>query len=245
LNLFTNCADFLVNETFPSPPRSSYNCTMISLPNVAGVMVGFGVMRLRSLSLCIGMWGVALVAAVAGTASPAKAAMRIAEDRGGQIGQYLQSFAVLRSSGESVVIDGNCLSACTLVLGLIPHNRICATPRARFGFHAAWMPDVDGQPVTSRLGTQALWNIYPSRVKRWISRHGGLSRKMIYMQGRDLRGIVAYCGQKTEQASVGSKNRSARRADARSHARAHARSERRYSRRTVRYTTASAANDRR
>ena len=88
--------------------------------------------------------------------------MRIAEDRGGQIGHYLQTFAALRSSGEHVVIDGNCLSACTLVLGLIPRDRICATPRARFGFHAAWMPDDDGRPVTSPMGTQALWNIYPA-----------------------------------------------------------------------------------
>ena len=80
--------------------------------------------------------------------------MRIAEDRGGQIGQYLQSFAMLRSSGENVVIDGNCLSACTLVLGLIPRSRICATPRARFGFHAAWMPDAAGHPVTSPMGTR-------------------------------------------------------------------------------------------
>ncbi len=40
---------------------------------------------------------------------------------------YLQTFACWRSSGEHVVIDGNCLSACTLVLGLIPRERICAT----------------------------------------------------------------------------------------------------------------------
>ena len=103
--------------------------------------------------------------------------MRIAEDRGGQIGQYLQSFAAVRESGERVVIDGNCLSACTLVLGLVPNDRICATPRARFGFHAAWMPDPNGRPVTSPMGTQALWNIYPVSVRHWISRHGGLSRK--------------------------------------------------------------------
>ena len=123
----------------------------------------------------------------------ASATMRISEDRGGQIGHYLQTFAVLRSTGENVVIDGNCLSACTLVLGLVPRERICATQHARFGFHAAWMPDRDGQPVTSPLGTQALWNIYPASVRRWISRHGGLSRKMIYLEGRALDGIVASC----------------------------------------------------
>ncbi|HEY0301885.1 MAG TPA: hypothetical protein VGC36_11150 [Rhizomicrobium sp.] len=151
--------------------------------------------------------------------------MRIAEDRGGQIGQYLRLFAVMRSSGENVVIDGNCLSACTLVLGLIPKSRICATPRARFGFHAAWMPDSDGRPVTSPMGTAALWHIYPSEVKRWINRHGGLSRKMIYMQGRDMNGIVSGCDEPTR--------------------RANARSERRYADRPVRDSGANAASDRR
>jgi hypothetical protein len=174
-------------------------------------------MRFRGLLLCL--------AVLAGSATSAAATMRIAEDRGGQIGHYLQAFATLRSSGESVVVDGNCLSACTLVLGLIPRNRICATPRARFGFHAAWMPDTNGQPVTSPMGTQALWNIYPPSVRRWISRHGGLSRKMIYLQGRDLSGIVANCGDTAR--------------------RAQARSVRRDTRSPVRYTGAIAASDRR
>src|SRR6185437_4307537 len=81
----------------------------------------------------------------------------------------------------------------TLVLGIIPRTRICVTPRARLGFHAAWMPDADGRPVTSPMGTQALWNLYPMSVRRWINRHGGLSRKMIFMQGRDLAGVVPLC----------------------------------------------------
>ena len=142
-------------------------------------------MRIRGL-----FYGAAIAAL---TVTSASAAMRIAEDRGGQLGQYLQAFASVRSSGESVVIDGNCLSACTLVLGLVPRERICATERARLGFHAAWMPDRDGRPVTSPLGTQALWSIYPASVRRWINQHGGLSRKMIFMQGHELNGIVASC----------------------------------------------------
>ncbi len=123
----------------------------------------------------------------------ASATMRIADDRGGQIGQYLHAFAQLRSSGERVVIDGNCLSACTLVLGMIPRNRMCATERARLGFHAAWLPDRDGKQVTSKMGTRALWKIYPLSVRRWINRNGGLSRRMIYMQGRDLYAFVPSC----------------------------------------------------
>jgi hypothetical protein len=176
-------------------------------------------MRIRGLLLCL--------AALASGITSASATMRIAEDRGGQIGHYLQTFAVLRSSGENVVVDGNCLSACTLLLGLIPKSRVCATSRARFGFHAAWMPDIDGRPVTSSMGTEALWNIYPGSVKRWINRHGGLSRKMIYMQGRDMHGIVADCGAPTRRANNTT------------------RSDRRYTSRAVRYTSASAASDRR
>jgi len=166
--------------------------------------------------------------------TPASATMRISEDRGGQIGHYLQTFAMLRSSGENIVVDGNCLSACTLLLGLIPNSRVCATSRARFGFHAAWMPDVDGRPVTSPLGTQALWNIYPTSVRHWISRHGGLSRRMIFMQGRDLRGIVSNCDAPERSAATSSPER-----------RAHAshRASSRIAHHPVRYRSASAASD--
>jgi len=138
--------------------------------------------------------------------------MLISEDRGGQIGTYLQAFATLRSSGEKVVIDGNCFSACTLVLGLIPRERICATGRARLGFHAAWMPDESGRPVTSQMGTQALWNIYPSKVRSWINKHGGLSRKMIFLQGQELNGLVASCGSQTVASKAKSQSRTATRA---------------------------------
>lgn len=161
-------------------------------------------MRFRSLLLCAALLICGLPAIAT---SPASATMRIAEDRGGQIGQYLQAFGMLRSSGERVVIDGNCLSACTLVLGIVPPSRICATPRARLGFHAAWMPDRDGHPVTSPMGTQALWNIYPNNVRRWISRNGGLSRKMIFMQGRELSNYVASCEQPTRSARSKSDDR--------------------------------------
>ena len=171
--------------------------------------------------------------------TPARATMRIAEDRGGQIGHYLQAFAMLRSSGENVVIDGNCLSACTLVLGIIPRSRICATSRARFGFHAAWMPDVDGQPVTSPMGTQALWNIYPNSVRHWIRRNGGLSRRMIFLHGRDLRGIVSQCDAPTRSAETTTQRTGSSRS---AQVRASKHSSRRETSRTARYRSASAAN---
>src|SRR5258708_36715599 len=83
---------------------------------------------------------------------PASATMRITSDPGGQIGPYLENLASLRSSGQRVVIDGPCLSACTMVLGVIPRDHLCVTPRARLGFHSASRPDEAGQPVVSRDG---------------------------------------------------------------------------------------------
>jgi hypothetical protein len=173
-------------------------------------------MQIRGL-----LFGAAVVAL---SATSASATMRISEDRGGQIGHYLDAFATVRTSGERVIVDGNCLSACTLVLGVVPRERICATSRARFGFHAAWMPDRDGRPITSPLGTQALWSIYPTSVRRWILRHGGLSRKMIFMQGSELNGIVASCDRDTRD---------------------QARSARNITPRPVRYESASASSERR
>ena len=87
---------------------------------------------------------------------PASAVVRISNDAGGQIGPYLDRLASLRSSGQTVVIDGPCLSACTLLLGIIPRERICVTPRAKLGFHAAWKPDANGNKRLSREGTRAI-----------------------------------------------------------------------------------------
>jgi hypothetical protein len=143
------------------------------------------VTRFRALLLCVAM----LTCGV----TSASATVRIVEDQGGPVGKYLQAFAKVRSTGERVIIDGDCLSACTLVLGLVPSNQICATPRARFGFHAASMPNNDGRLVTSGLATQALWGVYPASVRRWIIQHGGLTSQMIYMESRSLDGIVATC----------------------------------------------------
>src|SRR5690242_21916524 len=103
--------------------------------------------------------------AAALTLSTAQATVRIRADSGGQLGPYLENLAALRSSGERVIIDGPCLSACTMVLGVIPKSRICVTHRARLGFHAAWHPGEDGKPIPSRAATQLLMDIYPENVR--------------------------------------------------------------------------------
>ena len=123
----------------------------------------------------------------------ASATMRISDDIGGRIGAYVDQYSQVRNSGERVVIDGACLSACTLVLGIVPRNRICVTRRATLGFHAAWMPGPNGKPVPSAVGTQALWDMYPSHVRQWINSRGGLSAKMMFLRGRELMSMYPEC----------------------------------------------------
>ena len=131
--------------------------------------------------------------AAALTMSSAQAAVVIKSDPGGQIGPYLENLALLRGSGQKVVIDGPCLSACTMVLGVIPRERICVTSRARLGFHAAWHPGEDGHPIPSREATALLMSIYPEHVRTWIARRGGLSPRMKYLAGRELTAMYHTC----------------------------------------------------
>jgi len=123
----------------------------------------------------------------------ASAMLVITSDIGGRIGKYVETYQRAKQSGELVVIDGVCLSACTLVLGIVPADRICITRRATLGFHAAWLPGPRGKPVRSQAGTQALWEYYPAHVRRWISSRGGLSSKMLYLRGSELAAMYPQC----------------------------------------------------
>jgi hypothetical protein len=125
---------------------------------------------------------------------PAAAALRIKASPGGRIGDYLMLFALVRESGQKVIIDGPCLSACTLVLSVLPRERICVTSRAVLGFHAAWMPGRRGRPLTHARGTRLLMDTYPEPVRAWISRHGGLTRKLVLLRGNELAAMYPRCG---------------------------------------------------
>jgi hypothetical protein len=125
--------------------------------------------------------------------APACAEVRIRASPGGDVKQYLALFAVVRKSGERVVIDGPCLSACTLVLSTIPHNRICVTPRAILGFHAARWVDRYGREYAAAEPTRAIAASYPASVRAWITRQGGLSRRVLLLRGRELRAMYPSC----------------------------------------------------
>jgi hypothetical protein len=134
----------------------------------------------------------AAVLLLAGVAS-SQAVVRIAEDRGGRIGTYVDKYQGLRTSGETVIIDGLCASACTIVLGAVPHDKICVTSHANLGFHAAWDFGRNGRAVTNPEATQMLYSMYPSQVRRWIARRGGLTPHMIFLRGKQLTEMYKPC----------------------------------------------------
>jgi hypothetical protein len=137
------------------------------------------------LVLAIVLWAIATMMA--------RAEVRILASPGGEVGPFLDLFEKVRDSGERVVIDGPCLSACTLVLSMVPSERICVTRRAVLGFHAARSIDRRGhiaaEPEASRLVLEA----YPDPVRNWIIRRGGLTSRLLLLRGRDLASMYRVC----------------------------------------------------
>ena len=126
-------------------------------------------------------------------ASPALAEIRILGSPGGEVGPFLDLFEGLRNSGERVVIDGPCLSACTLVLSIVPSNRICVTRRAVLGFHAARSIDQRGRIYAEPQASEVVLQAYPAPIRRWIERRGGLSSHLLLLRGHQLAAIYPTC----------------------------------------------------
>jgi hypothetical protein len=126
-------------------------------------------------------------------ASQAHAEVRILASPGGQVGPFLDLFERVRASGERVVIDGPCLSACTLVLSLVPNDRICVTSRAVLGFHGARSVDPRGRIYAEPEASKLVLQTYPAGVRDWIRRHGGLTSRVLLLRGRELAALYPTC----------------------------------------------------
>ena len=123
----------------------------------------------------------------------ATATVRIVDDRGGNIGEYWSRFTALRDAKEQIIIDGICSSACTMVLGLVPRERICVTDNATLGFHAAYRPGFLGIRVVNEPATRTLMSIYPDGIRQWLARNGGLGSETIYLSGPELFALYRKC----------------------------------------------------
>jgi len=138
-----------------------------------------------TLFLAVALWAIASLLA--------RADVRILSSPGGRVGEFLDLFEAVRSSGERVVIDGPCLSACTLVLSLVPSERICVTRRAILGFHAARSIDRRGRTYAEPEASELVLEAYPAPVRNWISRRGGLTSRLLLLRGRELAAMYRSC----------------------------------------------------
>ena len=125
--------------------------------------------------------------------APVQADVRILGSPGGQVGPFLDLFEQMRDSGERVVIDGPCLSACTLVLSIVPNNRICVTRRAVLGFHAARSMDRRGRMYSEPEASKFVLEAYPAPIRGWIRQRGGLSSRLLVLRGRELNAFYPAC----------------------------------------------------
>jgi len=110
-------------------------------------------------------------------AAPATAADEtITHDGGGVIFDYITKYVTWYNQRTDVRIEGECDSACTLVLVFIPIDHICATRNAEFGFHSASTiypghPEI--KPHYAPIMTAMMWELYNNveRLHRVLVKH--------------------------------------------------------------------------
>lgn len=100
---------------------------------------------------------------------PAPTTHIVADDDGGVLLAYIAKYWQWHVNGDLVRIEGECNSACTILLGIIESDHICAARNGEFGFHSASI----GPGIYSEDGTVMLWSFYrDSRTERVLKKHG-------------------------------------------------------------------------
>src|SRR5215471_11603990 len=126
----------------------------------------------------------------------------IRDDLGGRLQKYDVKYRQIAARGENVVIDGDCASACTIILGIVPRENVCVTARARLGFHlwqyplTEFMGKVIMVPLPEYRQSELNYLYYDTKVRDWIQRQGPQTIEVRWMEGIDLAGIYPNCGER-------------------------------------------------
>ena len=118
-------------------------------------------------------------------------------DPGGSVGTYVMWWERVEESGNRVVIDGACISACTLVLGIVPLDRICLTDRASFGIHLA--TNTETGETDSEMTDIIVRSFYPKVVQDWIDEHRPLVKEPVFMLPEDFNGTIRKCDKEWQE----------------------------------------------
>ena len=145
----------------------------------AGVVAALAGAALVGLAWCV-------LARHAGAAEP----LVVRNDTGGPIQARAEEVRALMRSGRRVIIDGPCLSACTMYLRL-PPGQVCLTRRSALAFHQVSFNYDSARPAHDQ--TAMLLLFYPPAVQDWIEAKGGLGADFITLAGRDLEKAAPIC----------------------------------------------------
>lgn len=147
-----------------------------------------------------------LTAAAIATATPS--ALVIEGDFGGNVKEYREKAASLKGTGTRVIVDGFCLSSCTLFLSDEFQLAVCITDAAIFGFHMPFGKHKDGkiatgpQQVAGSVGRWESWfySHMPEGVQALLAgvrvpnpSAGDPQNEFAYIKARDLKGVVPTC----------------------------------------------------
>jgi hypothetical protein len=109
--------------------------------------------------------------------------VEVSGDYGGFLVAYEAKWKKLADAHADVRIAGPCVSACTVLAGYIPRENICATPKGSLGFHLAFPYFV----------TPSLWKDYPPDIQAWITKNGGLTYSLMWLQAPEIYHFFKRC----------------------------------------------------
>jgi hypothetical protein len=113
-------------------------------------------------------------------------------DPGGNVAAHIYTYTQVSAEYDRVVIDGQCKSACTVVLGVVPLSKICIAPSGYFMFHAAHNRD-----RSFNFGlTQLMMSAYAPAVRDWVTKHHALDQvdPYTYLYPKDVK-FIRHCRQ--------------------------------------------------
>ncbi len=111
-----------------------------------------------------------------------------AETIGNDNGGYVVTYALRVLKAKQPRIMGRCASACTLYLG---HPKACVGPNAVLVFHAPYGSSASG----NRYAKEYLMRSYAKTpgLVAWIKARGGLSRRLLTMNGKTAGKYMRRC----------------------------------------------------
>ena len=125
------------------------------------------------------------VAALASGSANAEKVYHIRNAPGGNVREHYAKFVRVAAEYDRVEISGMCKSACTMVLGIVPLDRICITSGAYFMFHAGHKRD---SRIYDERATQDMLASYAGPVRQWVLAHRALERvdPYTYLYAKDV-----------------------------------------------------------